>query len=111
MAAGSAASTGSTSKTRPKTAFMASSDVAMPPLVLKKSRRFMPRRGAGRPASVRMRASTPALRGRLGQRGELLVGDETGGERYLGTHSAAQTGTEPKRAWRFSPSMTASPAR
>ena len=57
-AAGSAASTGSTSKNRPKTAFMASSDAAMPPLVARKSRRLSPSRGASRPASARIRSST-----------------------------------------------------
>ena len=58
MADGSAASTGSTSKNRPNTAFIASSDTAMPPLVLRKSRRESPSRGASRSASARMRAST-----------------------------------------------------
>src|SRR5882762_9095467 len=57
-AAGSAASTGSTSKNRPKTAFMARSDVATPPLVLRKSRRLSPSLGARRPAAARIRAST-----------------------------------------------------
>jgi hypothetical protein len=57
-AAGSAASTGSTSKKRPNTAFIASSEVAMPPLVRRKARRLSPRRGASRPASTRMRCST-----------------------------------------------------
>src|SRR5947208_10341226 len=57
-AAGSAASTGSTSKNRPKTAFMARSDVATPPLGRRKSRRLSPVLGARRPATARIRSST-----------------------------------------------------
>src|SRR5262252_1961098 len=57
-AAASAASTGSTSKKRPNTALSASSDVAMPPLVRKNSRRFSPSRGASRPAAARIACST-----------------------------------------------------
>src|SRR5947207_14033420 len=57
-AAGSAASTGSTSKNRPKTAFMARSDVATPPLVRRKCRRLCPSLGARRPAAARIRSST-----------------------------------------------------
>ena len=57
-AEGSAASIGSTSKKRPNTVFMASSDVAIPPLVRRKSRRLNPSRGASRAASARMRCST-----------------------------------------------------
>src|SRR5205823_5857064 len=52
------ASTGSTSKNRPKTAFMARSDVATPPLVRRKSRRLSPSLGARRPAAARIRFST-----------------------------------------------------
>ena len=57
-AEGSAASTGSTSKKRPNTAFMARSEVAIPPLVRRNWRRLSPSRGARRAASARMRSST-----------------------------------------------------
>ena len=96
-AAGSAASTGSTSKNRPNTAFMASSDAAMPPLVRRKSRRLSPSRGASRPAAARMRCSTSLLRRRLRQRRELLVGDEPRRERRLGAKPLAHARTDPER--------------
>src|SRR3984893_5670166 len=57
-APGPSAPPGSTPNNRPKTAFMARSDVAMPPLRLKKSRRLNPSRGARRPASSRILSST-----------------------------------------------------
>jgi hypothetical protein len=68
-AAGSAASTGRTSKKRPKTAFIARSEVATPPLVARNSRRLSPSRGASRPASARMRASTACWPGVCGSGG------------------------------------------
>src|SRR6516164_6001810 len=57
-AAGSAASTGSTSKKRPKTAFIASSEAAVPVPWLRNWRRLTPSRGAIRAASARIRSST-----------------------------------------------------
>src|SRR5215470_6514142 len=54
----SAASTGSTSKKRPKTAFIASSEAAMPVPWLRNWRRLTPSRGAIRAASARIRSST-----------------------------------------------------
>ena len=93
-AAGSAASTGSTSKNRPKTAFMARSDVAIPPLLRRKSRRLSPSRGARRPASARIRCSTSLLGGGLRVRRELFVGDEPGRQRHLGAQAPAHIGTD-----------------
>ena len=74
-AAGSAASTGSTSKKRPNTAFMARSALAIPPLVRRNSG------GEAEPGSQRAGVREDALldlalRGRLRQRRELLVGHE-----------------------------------
>jgi hypothetical protein len=76
---GSAASTGSTSKKAPKTAFMARSDVAMPPL---RRRKIPPAQPEPRrePAGLGEDSFLDGtLGGRLGQGRELLVGYEPRG--------------------------------
>src|SRR5712692_2491607 len=95
-AAESCASTGSTSKKGPNTAFMASSDVAIPPLRLKNSRRLNPSLGASRqPRGLGQDAVLDrALRRRLRQRRELLVGDQTRRQRRLRAKPAAHAGMD-----------------
>ncbi len=93
-AEGSAASTGSTSKKRPNTAFMASSEVAIPPLVRRKSRRLEPEpRGQARRVGEDA-VLDPALRGGLRQGRELLVGDEPGRQGQLGRQALAHVGAD-----------------
>jgi hypothetical protein len=104
---GSAASTGSTSKNRPNTAFIARSDAAIPPLVRRKSRRLSPSRGASRPASARIRSSTARCAAVCGSGGNSSL--ET---RRVGSGTSLR---KPRRmpgrmrkAWRLSTGIVAS---